>query len=409
MSHAAIGRRGDDVAITQFAVRRYPLDKNRNELLIALHNASSHPVQAQLTLLGDGAPIDVQRIALQPGEQTRRVYQDVTGVSRTLEARIAVAGDHDDLAANDRAFAVLPERRRSRVLCVSAGDRYLEAALLLDEYLDVDVIAPAAYRSAAGYDAVIFEHYVPPGAPGVPAFYIAPDGQGPAQPLIVTGTLERPYFDTLQRQHPLVRFAALHDVNIAKALRVRPEPSDVVVGADPHGPLLVAGERNGKRFAALTFDVRDSDLPLRVAWPLLLLNVIDWFTEHPGDYLSSSAVGETVAIAVPDAVTTARVRAPDGSERTLGARDGKLLLSPSLAGLHRITWPGGERLLAVNLSGRTRRDLTPRSRLRVAGQAVPAPEIAQATFSRPAWMLLLALALLVLCAEFWTFHRRWTV
>ena len=32
-------------------------------------------------------------------------------------------------------------------------------------------------------------------------------------------------------------------------------------------------------FVALGFDVRDSDLPLRIAWPLLLLNSVNFFTE----------------------------------------------------------------------------------------------------------------------------------
>jgi hypothetical protein len=409
VSFAAIGRRGDDVGITQFAVRRYPLDKNRGELLLELTSASKHREDVELTLLGDGAPMDVQHIAIEPGQSTRRVYDDVTGVSRTLEARIRVAGDHDDLAADDRAFAVLPEKRRSRVLCVSEGDRYLEAALLLDEYLDVDVITPAAYRSADGYDAVIFERFVPDTPPPAPAFYIAPAGTGAGQPLEVAGTLERPFFDKLDREHPIMRFIALHDVNIASAQQLRPEPGDHVLGADARGPLLVAGERNGRRFAVLGFDVRDSDLPLRVAWPLLLINVIDWFTSDAAEHDATASVGETVALALPAGVASARVRSPAGDERTLVARDGRIVMAPALAGFHRVTWDGGERLVAVNLAASTRRDLTPLQHLVAPPVTARPPEIEAAAFSRPPWALLLALALLLVTVEWWTYHRRWTI
>jgi hypothetical protein len=409
VSFAAIGRRGDDVGITQFAVRRYPLDKNRGELLLELTSASKHREDVELTLLGDGAPIDVQHIAIEPGQSTRRVYDDVTGVSRTLEARIRVAGDHDDLAADDRAFTVLPEKRRSRVLCVSEGDRYLEAALLLDEYLDVDMITPAAYRSADGYDAVIFERFVPDAPPSAPAFYIAPGGTGAAQPLEVAGTLERPFFDKLDREHPIMRFIALHDVNIARAQQLRPEAGDRVLGGDARGPLLVAGERNGRRFAVLGFDVRDSDLPLRVAWPLLLINVIDWFTSNASEHDATASVGETVAFALPAGIASARVRSPAGDERTLVASDGRIVLAPSLAGFHQVTWDGGERLVAVNLAASTRRDLTPLRHLVVAPVTAQPPEIEAAALSRPPWVLLLALALLLVTVEWWTYHRRWTI
>jgi hypothetical protein len=409
VSHVPIGRRGDDVGISQFAVRRYPLDKNRSELLIELTSAADHPQDAELTLLGDGTAIDVQRITLAPGASTRRVYDDVTGVSRTLEARLAVPGDHDDLAVNDRAFAVLPEKRRSRVLCVSDGDRYLEAALLLDEYLDVDMIAPAAYRGAAGYDAVIFEHFVPDTPPAAPAFYIAPDGQGAARPLEVLGTIDRPFFDKLDRDHPIMHFIALRDVNVASALHLREQAGDRVIGGDARGPLLIAGEREGRRFVALGFDVRDSDLPLREAWPLLVINVIDWFTDDAAEHEGTASVGDMLAVPAPPGVQTATLHMPDGTSRALVASDGRFAFTTTRTGLYRVGWEGGERWVAVNLDAATRRDLTPQARLAVASGVAGPPEIRATGFARPPWALLLALALLLVTVEWWTYHRRWTV
>jgi hypothetical protein len=409
MSYVPIGRRGDDVGISQFAVRRYPLDKNRSELLLELQSASAHPEQVELTLLGDGAPIDVQRITLAPGASTRRVYDDVTGVSRTLEARLSVKGDHDDLAVNDQAFAVLPEKRKSRVLCVSDGDRYLEAALLLDEYLDVDMIAPGAYRSADGYDAVIFEHFVPDSPPAAPAFYIAPDASGAAKPVGVLGTIDRPFFDKLERDHPIVRFIALRDVNIARALHLREQAGDRVIGADARTPLLVAGERDGRRFAVLGFDVRDSDLPLREAWPLLVINVIDWFAGDGAEYDAAASVGETLTLPAPAGVAEATLRAPDGSERRLAVNDGRIAFTTMHVGFHRISWPDGERWVAVNLDPATRRNLAPVESVALASGSAARPAIRASGFARPPWVLLLSLALLLVTVEWWTYHRRWTV
>ena len=51
------------------------------------------------------------------------------------------------------------------------------------------------------------------------------------------------------------------------------------MGASSEGPILVTGTRGGYKFVAIGFDPRDSDLPLRIAWPLLLLNSINFFTD----------------------------------------------------------------------------------------------------------------------------------
>jgi hypothetical protein len=417
VSFLSVGRRGDDVGISAFAVRRYPLDRNRSQLLVELYSGSSHPEQAQLTLLGDGEPIDVQPITLAPGATVRRVYDDVTGVSRTLEARLRVAGDHDDLAANDRAYAVLPARRRTRVLCVTAGNRYLEAALLLDEYLDVEVTTPAAYTSSAGQDVVIFDNFVPARAPTAPALYIRPapgaDRQMQASPgalpLAVAGELEHPTFTRLSEHHPVLRFTALRDVNVARALLLRPQPGDDVVAADPRGPLIIAGRREGLRFVALAFDIRASDLPLRVAWPLLLLNTIDWFVSEDHDYISPTIVGEPVIVRVGNDVQQVSVRDPDGRAHTKPATDGALVITASQAGFVRVALPTGERWYAFNLSTATRRDLRPVRRLQVGARTTNEPLLDARGVDQKPFVLLLLAACVLLVAEWVSFHRRWTV
>ena len=129
-------------------MRRYPLDKSRYEVMLELTNTGADAEDVELQLLGDGALVDLTKLRLQPGERLPRFYPQLSGASRTLEAKIARAdGTHDDLPADDHAYALLPERRRAKVLVVTAGNTYLEAALLLDEYLDVTDVAPAGVRA----------------------------------------------------------------------------------------------------------------------------------------------------------------------------------------------------------------------------------------------------------------------
>ncbi|MGD8858365.1 MAG: VWA domain-containing protein [Myxococcales bacterium] len=406
------GLRAENAAISAFAVRRYPLDRNRSELLVELHNASETVRDVELTLLGGGRPVDVQRLTLQPDTGSRRVYDDITGVDRTLSATIRTLDGSDDLAADNRAQAVLPERERMRVLCVTEGNRYLEAALLLDEYLDVDVVSPGEYAGAGEHDAVIFDRSLPDRAPGVPAFYIRPDPElGGLSPLEVKGEVERPFFDRLERDHPVLRFTALRDANVARALRLVPGPEDHAIGGDAGAPLIVTGQRAGAPFLALAFALEDSDLPLRVAWPMLLLNTLDWFTAEQSGWQSSYGVGETVAVDLPDGARGLTLEGPDGERRPLADPEPgtPLMVTLERAGVHTLRWDGGERALAVNLQDATLRPLVPLEALDVAGRPGTRPQVRATEAGPPPWVLLTLCAVALLLLEWLTFHRRWTV
>ncbi len=250
LSYVKVGKQGKNVGITQFSVRRYPLDRSRYEVMLELTNTGAEVEDVELQLLGDGALVDLTKLRLQPGERLPRFYPQLSGASRTLEAKIArVDGTHDDLAADDHAYALLPERRRAKVLVVTPGNTYLEAALLLDEYLEVSDVAPQAYAPAiarGGWDAVLFDGVTPAELPRAHALYLDP--RGPGGPVRVeSAALKSPGFDKVDRKHPAVRFLALDDVNVAEGHKLVPETGDKVLGAADGGasPILVAGTRSG--------------------------------------------------------------------------------------------------------------------------------------------------------------------
>jgi hypothetical protein len=224
LSYVPIGKaKGKNVGVTEFSVRRYPLDKSRYEVMLEVTNTGDDPEDVEVTLLGDGQLVDLTRLRLQPGERLPRFYPNLSGASRTLEAKIALPGGaRDDLPADDHAYALLPERRRAKVLVVSPGNLYLQAALLLDEFLDVTTVTPEVYArtvAASGttkVDVVIFDRVTPVEPPRANALYLDP--RGPGSPVKVGEELTQPGFDKIDRKHPVVRFLALEDVNIARGV-----------------------------------------------------------------------------------------------------------------------------------------------------------------------------------------------
>jgi hypothetical protein len=416
VSFVAVGKGSRNVAITSFSVRRYPLDRDRYEVMLELYNSSKQAEEVELDLLGDGNLVDVTRLRLNPGERLPRFYPNLSGARRTLEAVIKLAnGGHDDLPADDHAYALLPDQRRIRVLCVTQGNTYLEASLLLTTYLDVTYVAPSQYPgSGQTFDVTIFDDVTPKVADGAGSLlYLNPSGD--AAPLKVDpATLANVGFDKLDKKSPFLRWTAIDDVYVGRAHRLVPEPGDKVIGASEKGALLVTGRRNGNRFLALGFNPRDSDFVLRMAWPLFVLNALTEFVAEDPSYLSSFRTGEVWRVAVPTLSDEVWLTPPGGaSPRRVPVQDGRAVYLGLDAGFYTLeAGPRGAAVkseFAANLADIEESAIEPVTELTVDGKTTGQVEGFHVGVRSEWWIALLLLAAAITTVEWATYHRRITV
>jgi Ca-activated chloride channel homolog len=406
-----IGKSGKNLSITEFSVRRYPLDKSRYEVMLEIANLNDAPADVELELSGDGVIVDVTRLKLGPNEKLPRYYQDLAGASRTLTARIKASPGADDLPADDVAYALLPERRRARILLVSPGNTYLEAALLLDEYLDVAQVAPGAALPDGKFDVAIFDGVAPPLTDKIgSALYLNPPAA--TSPVPVSGDVEDFGFDTWDRKTPVLRFMSMGDIQVAKGHTFKPRATDKVLGSSDHGPILVSGAQGGHRFVALGFDPRDSDLVLRIAWPLFVLNSINAFIEEDTGYVSSYRTGEVWHIAVPGSLSAVSLLEPGGAKQAVPVSDGRAVFRGELAGFYKLTGGADDAVLgefAANLSDLDESRIAPAKELLVAGKKASAVSVAAVSLRSDVWIYLLLAVIAVSLIEWITYHRRVTV
>lgn len=408
-----IGKSGTNVAISEFSVRRYPLDKSRSEVMLEVANTNDRPAQVELTLLGDGAIIDVSRFALGPNERLPRYYQDLAGASRTLEAKIRFADGHaDDLPADDHAYALMPERHRARVLVISKGNTYLEAALLLDEYLDVTTVLPGKPIPSEHFDVAILDGVADtlPDSVGAALYLNPPEGGGP---LKLGARLSDFGFDTWDKKSSILRFLALGDVQVADGRALTPSAGDRVLGASDQGPILVSGARSGHPFVVLGFDPRNSDWVLRVAWPLFVLNTINAFVEEDTSYVSSFRTGEVWRIPAPSSADSATVSDPHGGQHVVPVKEGRAVYLGEEAGFYKLSAGVGTDAVssefAANLSDLAESRITPQGELAIGQKKAAAVAIGTPGSKHELWVYLLAAVLGLSLIEWITYHRRITV
>lgn len=410
LSYVKVGKSARNVAITEFSVRRYPLDKSRYEVMLELTNTNDKPVNTELTLLGDGNVVDVTQLSLKPKESLQRFYKDLAGASRTLEATIKMTdGKPDELPADNHVYALMPERRRARVLVVTTGNTYLEAALLLDEYLDVEVIAPEKYPPSEKFDVTIYDAVAPPHDPNTgPALYLAPPAQG--SPVELGKAVEMFGFDTWDKKSPLLRWMELGDIQVAKGHVFKPDKEQKVVGASDLGPILVSGSRSGQRYVAMSFDPRDSDFVLRVGWPLFILNTVNAFVEEDSSYISSFRTGEVWRVPAPSTTDIATLTEPGGKRRAVPVKEGRAFYLGEHAGFYQLEAADAPPIrFAANLSDIQESHIEPAEKLEIGKVKAGALGEFKVGVRREIWLYLLLAVIGVSLIEWLTYHRRWTV
>ncbi len=415
-----------NVGLQSFNVRPYLDDSLTYAIFFAVKNESDRPLKANLFLyandegrgpedfLDDRRLVGTHALELPAGGVLEDVIGDVKFAGSRLAARVELASDeaaHDVFARDDVAFALVPERRVLKVQLVTEGNLFLHASLFVRENVDFTVVAPEDYRGPEGFDVTVVDGVsVDMARPG--AYFVLdprPDG-----PFDVSGRLEAPEIGRVDAKHPIARHLKLVDLAIAEAAKVRRERGDQVVAAAKDGSPLVLTrvDAGGRRaFAMVAFDVRKSLLPLNYAFPLLVVNVLNWFYQEQDGLLKPNRAGVELAVPFPHAGTRLALLGP-GGEAAGAARKvaDRAHFSVERIGVWELRGEAAEARVpvAVNLMSPEESRIAPRGEYPAW---TPPP-----SWSRPVnpwlehlWRVLLLAALALVTLEWVTWNRRVTV
>ena len=318
----AVGRSHKNQAIVALAVRTAPSAVTRS-VFISIANLDLEYAQRRIELRGPDGLLEVRDVQLDPQARADVVIDDVPADIGTLEVRLVGADPNvtaapDDLAIDDRAWAIVPPDQRRLVLLVGEGDPYLETALSYLPNVELYGVTPAEYgpkterQDGRPWDLVIFENTLPATLPKTPTLAIAPSGSSALGQ--VTGTMKDPGIGSLSPDEPILRYVDLSTTHIAEATRLTlPDWARTIIPGPGGAPLLYTGNRAGLPTAVLAFEPRRSDLPLQVAFPILLANLTGELMG--GSAAPSEAVqpGTPVSLSIPPDATGLAVTRPDGS------------------------------------------------------------------------------------------------
>jgi hypothetical protein len=166
--------------------------------------------------------------------------------------------------------------------------------------------------------------------------------------------------------------------------------------------VIWAGDDGHRRVVLIGFDLTQSDLPLKVEFPILLANAMSWLAGRDGapeERALRAGQPATIQTAAPAAIVTT----PAGDTREVAARDGTVVFADTLrAGKYEVNGglPFGVSVLSEAESNTMPRNAIESREGDVSGQT--------GTFfsEREAWRWIALIGLALLTLEWWIYHRR---
>ena len=320
-----VGRDRRNQAIVALAVRQSASGVTHS-VFVSVANLDIQPATRHLQVYGDGVLLEARDLVLDPQTRADAIIDDIPAGVAVVEVRLDRKGTTDQLAVDDTAWAVVPPEHLRRILLVAEGDPYLETALTYLPNTELYGVKPADYGPSTHpelFDLVIFEGPLPAELPAKAILAIAPRASSPLGD--VTGTLKDPGIGSLDPDEPILRYVDLSTTHVGTAVRmVLPAWARAIIPGPAGAPLLYSGDLGGRRVGVLAFEPRLSDLPLQVAFPILISNLA-------GELMGGSAApteaiepGSPVGLPIPSGASSLTVTRPDGTKvelvpGTLGA------------------------------------------------------------------------------------------
>lgn len=412
--YTPIGQKSENQAIGLLNLQSTP---GRLSAFAQVINYGPQPAQRRLAFYADGSLVDAFDVNIPAFGQQAVLAEGLLTTTQVVEARLLESpAALDYLALDDQALAVQRANAPISITLLSPGNLFLETGLSLLPGVRLTRLAPGSSGGLPEAALTIIDGTLPVSVtlPRSGALWYI----GPLQTTAtfsVTGALTNPTARPADQDQPLLQYLSLDDVHILDAARI-PLPGwgqPVIVTEDPHSageslPLLFVGEPAGRRTAVLAFDLRRSDLPLNVAFPLLLSNLVAWLA--PGQSLPTQLAPGAPLIVPAELAghgeTAVRITPPSGPSVRLDGQGQPVVFNEiNQLGLYQIDYGTGQPLyLAVNLFMPGESRIAPADNLPVTAGISAAPK-AQEPAWRELWRGLALAALALLVIEWLITHR----
>lgn len=368
-----VGKSANNVGIVAFNARRNPADKFSHQLFVKVKNYRKTLVRVNLAVSTGAVLPEIVPLEIGPGETKQYIKKGLPAAGKQLIGKLEPSGSGrklDDFPLDDKAFALLPKRRKSKVLLVSKGNLYIEGTLLLDEEnINYQRITPAAWTPglAKKYDTVIFDDFTPPKLPLAGNFLLF-DPRGKASPVEIEKRVKDPEIwwpqSDKDKRHQIMDYIRVKDVRALESSIFKTRKKDVpLIRLDERGPVyaLLRKEIN-RKIVVVGFSSQQTNWVMRIGFPVFILNTVAYFAGENTRLIHTYRTGETWQIPLEVVQDLVEVVDPKKKKFKAPMKEGKVTFYGRHIGFHTIYAGKHSVQIAANLANPAESDITPHTK-----------------------------------------------
>lgn len=380
-----------NVAILAFGARPATAGAPAGEAYVQIANYAPDAQGVTLSVTRGTSVVSSQKIDMAAGEAVSTIVPLPSQGGARLLARVEAATD--SLAEDNEAVAWIHGAETVRVTLVSPDASPIEPVLRADPSLNVVAVKPDAYQAPAE-GIVIFDRWLPADAPSRPALAIAP----PATAWLgARGAEERIARWVATSAHPVLSGVDPLTVDVKRVTGFTGEGLATIARTERGTPLISVQDTSSRRAVVWSFAVSDTNLTHAPGFPVLLGNSIEWLARPSYGVLRRPGL-----VTLPP--STSRVVSPAGEPVPIVRAGTSAVVRLRAPGLYLVDAAGSRGVIGVNVGDPDVSNLT-----RSALEQGEATAVAAGGAGRPWWMWAVAIAFLLIAAEWWTWQRRVTV
>lgn len=397
---------GQNIGITKFEFRQQIDRSDHYEFMLEIKNFDRTPLECSIRLSIDRAVL-IERVLEFKAQEKQILIIPYSGLINGI-ARATLAID-DDFTVDNQAYLSLNAAKEIWVLLVSPGNEFLEkllAAYPNFKVNSVNEIIPSSWsEQTARHDIVIVDRLDFPATDRGNLLLI--DAYSPSIPVLNTGRVRRPEILTWNRHSPLMADVNLSGLIVEESAKLQTGlPLQPVIESDRTG-LMYAFEKNGLRAVLLGFDLTRSDLPLKVAFPVMMSNIFNWLNPYRLEFsILQTRPGEAFDIYFKPGTDIIYTRAPQEKwdKHAVKANPFRYRDTDSV-GIYTVAENGKERYFTVNLADESESDI---NSISLANQSVQTegPRASEEIAARqPLWMFFVIMGCGLLMIEWYAWLK----
>lgn len=243
-------------------------DKNITALT-TVTNHSNREQSFDISIYGDDGILDVQEVKLKTKESRDIYFDNVNKNTNVLKAEIDI---EDSLDVDNSRYLVINSDPIKKVLIVSEkGNIFLEKAIGINENIEVYKSNEKLPNDLKGYDAYIFDGKVPKDIPkdgNIVMFnpnnnnlFNVSNGDKNGEIKLINDEL----FKYVNLDFYIDKTNVIERTNWLRPILTLNDK-----------PVIAKGIRDNQKMVVVGFDIRNTDLPLKIDFPIFIQNILDY-------------------------------------------------------------------------------------------------------------------------------------